>query len=81
MVVDAELVGGPIDGSRFTVPEPPPMQWLRRPNNHAGGQLVMVHPDLVMTSATPGGFERYARDDQPGPDGVWRYRWQGLVNG
>lgn len=82
MLVTAELVGGPIDGSQFTVPEPPPYEWRRHPTPPMVGQALVIAPELVDGFASnPAEFERYLRDEKPRNDGVWCYRWQGRARG
>lgn len=75
---EAELVGGPLDGMRYCVPYdedldggPRPVIWAdahRRPLFDFSGLDVGMLP-VAITQL------QYLRQQQPGADGVWRYRF------
>lgn len=72
----AELVGGPIDGQRFTVTEPPPYEWRRYASVDLAELITAAEPPVVRAASAP--VERYQRDSAPRADGVWIYRWGGV---
>lgn len=76
----AELVGGPVDGQRLAVPDPPPFEWRRYAEPEPVPLLPPIEPGAApWTVDRP--TEQYRRDVEAGPDGVWRYRWQRASGG
>lgn len=77
-MVMAELVGGPVDGQRFMVPEPAPYEWRRYASDVPPVPLSGELPETYTITVTNQPTEQYRRDVECAPDGVWRYRWAGV---
>lgn len=76
----AELVGGPIDGTRFEVSEPAPPFWRRYASFALpGGAMPLPDPGRPDDGVTvvDQRTEHYVRDLHPRADGTWLYRWRG----
>ncbi len=71
--VEIELVGGPRDGERITVP--------------LEGQMPAPHLEMTTVDSTVDGLPdiwrlSYRRDDEPADDGgLWRYRFLSTRHG